>query len=181
MQTGRNISEPLSTSIPSISLKACRDITKKIYNYPIAKYFRQPVDEKNDNAPGYYEKIKRPMDLGTVLKKLDQNGYKNLREWKEDMNLIWNNSLEYNHPDTPIHWIAQELKDICHKLSDHIPSNEIEKWSYSCKKKHEKLVNLLYFVQDSRQKLRTSNPIKPTTIQNQSRTVVLNTNSNSSH
>ena len=40
--------------------------------------------------------IKKPMDLGTVLKKVKGQQYKDKRSFAEDLELIWSNCLEYN-------------------------------------------------------------------------------------
>ncbi|KAF3908444.1 hypothetical protein ABW21_db0202364 [Orbilia brochopaga] len=40
--------------------------------------------------------IKQPMDLGTVMKKLKQLAYKSKKEFIDDVNLIWQNCLQYN-------------------------------------------------------------------------------------
>ena len=43
--------------------------------------------------------IKRPMDLGTVLKKVKAQSYKDKKDFAADLELIWSNCLEYNsHP-----------------------------------------------------------------------------------
>ncbi|KAF3311088.1 Transcriptional activator spt7 [Orbilia oligospora] len=47
-------------------------------------------------APDYFNIIKQPMDLGTVMKKLKQLAYKSKREFIDDVNLIWQNCLQYN-------------------------------------------------------------------------------------
>ncbi|EPS42468.1 hypothetical protein H072_3613 [Dactylellina haptotyla CBS 200.50] len=47
-------------------------------------------------APDYFNIIKQPMDLGTVMKKLKQLAYKSKKEFVDDLNLIWQNCLQYN-------------------------------------------------------------------------------------
>ncbi|KAK6349990.1 Transcriptional activator spt7 [Orbilia brochopaga] len=47
-------------------------------------------------APDYFNIIKQPMDLGTVMKKLKQLAYKSKKEFIDDLNLIWQNCLQYN-------------------------------------------------------------------------------------
>ncbi|KAF3942141.1 hypothetical protein ABW19_dt0206708 [Dactylella cylindrospora] len=47
-------------------------------------------------APDYFNIIKHPMDLGTVMKKLKQLAYKSKKEFIDDVNLIWQNCLQYN-------------------------------------------------------------------------------------
>ncbi|ORD94228.1 Y0777 [Enterospora canceri] len=45
-------------------------------------------------APNYFEVISRPMDLGTMTKKLGL--YRSMAEFKADLDLIWDNCLAYN-------------------------------------------------------------------------------------
>lgn len=40
--------------------------------------------------------IKRPMDLGTVLKKVKGQQYKDKKSFAADLELIWTNCMEYN-------------------------------------------------------------------------------------
>ena len=48
------------------------------------------------DAPDYYNIIKHPMDLGSVLKKLKNLTYKSKQDFVDDLNLIWANCLKYN-------------------------------------------------------------------------------------
>jgi transcriptional activator SPT7 len=56
--------------------------------------FLKPVQKRE--APNYYDIIKRPMDLGTMSKKLKNYQYTSKAEFEVDLNLIWNNCLMYN-------------------------------------------------------------------------------------
>ncbi|KAJ9647200.1 Transcriptional activator spt7 [Coniosporium tulheliwenetii] len=56
--------------------------------------FLQRVNKRE--APDYYNVIKHPMDIGTMLKKLKQLQYKSKKEFVDDLNLIWANCLKYN-------------------------------------------------------------------------------------
>lgn len=40
--------------------------------------------------------VKNPMDLGTVLKKVKAQQYKDKKAFKADLDLIWDNCLLYN-------------------------------------------------------------------------------------
>lgn len=56
-------------------------------------HFKQPVDlEKH---PNYFEKITKPMDLGTIQKKFDSHEYVNHDELHADINLIFKNCYIY--------------------------------------------------------------------------------------
>ena len=133
------------TPFTPVSLRYCRNITAKILKYPVAIYFSKPVNPIEENVPDYFEKIKRPMDLGTVLDKLDKAQYPTIDKWKEEMTLIWTNAMLYNGIDHPIHIIAKELREKFRSLSEHIPRNNVEEWALSCQKKHEKLMRLIDF------------------------------------
>lgn len=58
--------------------------------------FTKPVD--TEEVPDYNLIIKRPMDLETMMTKIDMNCYLCAREFLDDIDLICRNALEYN-PD----------------------------------------------------------------------------------
>ncbi len=64
------------------ALKSCEE----------SKIFLNRVTKRE--APDYYEVIKKPMDLRIVQKKIGK--YNTFEEFKADLDLIWNNCLEYN-------------------------------------------------------------------------------------
>lgn len=51
--------------------------------------------------PDYHSVVKQPMDLSTVLSKIDLQKYITVREYLHDIDLIWRNALEYNPDDDP--------------------------------------------------------------------------------
>jgi hypothetical protein len=60
--------------------------------------FLQPVDISQ--APGYTEIVKKPMDLSTMEKKLNDGLYTSKELFLEDFNLIVKNCLIYNDENT---------------------------------------------------------------------------------
>lgn len=48
------------------------------------------------DAPNYYQIIKYPMDLNTVMKKLKALQYNSKKEFVDDLMIIWQNCLTYN-------------------------------------------------------------------------------------
>jgi transcriptional activator SPT7 len=56
--------------------------------------FLQRVSKRE--APDYYNFIKNPMDIGTMMKKLRSFQYKSKKDFVDDLHLIWNNCLKYN-------------------------------------------------------------------------------------
>lgn len=53
----------------------------------------------NLQVADYTTVIKQPMDLSTVLSKIDLHKYATVKDYLHDVDLIWKNALEYN-PDT---------------------------------------------------------------------------------
>ena len=61
-----------------------------------AYWFYEPVDPVKFNIMDYFDIITRPMDLGTVKKKLNFNAYETAGEFVEDMRQVWKNCFKYN-------------------------------------------------------------------------------------
>uniref|UniRef100_A0A665TM09 ATPase family AAA domain-containing protein 2 n=1 Tax=Echeneis naucrates TaxID=173247 RepID=A0A665TM09_ECHNA len=95
-----------------------RDVTNRLSQDKRFKAFTKPVDL--DEVPDYAEVIKKPMDLSTVLSKIDLHRYGTVKEFLEDVDLIWQNALEYNPDRDPsdrqIRHRACALKDTVHAI-----------------------------------------------------------------
>lgn len=61
--------------------------------------FTKPVDE--DEVPDYRDIIKEPMDLETMMTKIDQHEYECAQDFLRDIDLICTNALEYNPDRNP--------------------------------------------------------------------------------
>ncbi|GAA5955455.1 hypothetical protein JCM10213_000379 [Rhodosporidiobolus nylandii] len=73
------------------------------------------------DVPDYYDVIKRPMDLGTLLKKVRQQTYRTKKAFAEDLDLIWSNCLLYNsHPAHPLRTSAEALRAKSNQLLEFI-------------------------------------------------------------
>uniref|UniRef100_A0A7N6AG89 ATPase family AAA domain-containing protein 2 n=1 Tax=Anabas testudineus TaxID=64144 RepID=A0A7N6AG89_ANATE len=95
-----------------------RDVTNRLSQDKRFKAFTKPVDL--EEVPDYAEVIKKPMDLSTVLSKIDLHQYGTVKEFLEDVDLIWQNALEYNPDRDPsdrqIRHRACALKDTVHAI-----------------------------------------------------------------
>ena len=60
--------------------------------------FHTPVDTIKLGLPDYFKIIKKPMDLGTIKKRLDNNYYWCSKECVDDINLMFTNCYMYNKP-----------------------------------------------------------------------------------
>lgn len=159
MSTRTNRSFASTSSLSGVQKKYCTKVTEKIIKYPISVFFHKPVDEEKDGAPGYYDKIKKPMSLKQVLKRLDDNQYQSVNQWKDEMNLIWANATTYNNEGTYIYMIAKELKEVFRRFCEKIPKTELDEWTFQVAKTHSKLVKLLESKPDPTKKSNTSTTV----------------------
>ena len=53
------------------------------------------------DAPGYSVTIKSPMDLGTILDKVDRGIYTSLDSFARDIELVFSNCIQYNSLVSP--------------------------------------------------------------------------------
>jgi hypothetical protein len=82
--------------------------------------FAKPVDVENLNLSDYYQIIKKPMDLGTVKKKLENREYATPDEFAADVRLIFSNCYLYNGPNT-------DVVAMCKKVEVNFPMTNREK------------------------------------------------------
>jgi len=58
--------------------------------------FREPVDWRGLELHDYLDHVDKPMDLGTIKKRLERGQYKTAHECAEDCRLVWANCQAYN-------------------------------------------------------------------------------------
>ena len=73
-----------------------RDIINSLSKEIGADSFLKPVDPIKYDIPGYLDIIKRPMDLGTIKKKLVNNEYADQKDYIADVELVFTNCLLFN-------------------------------------------------------------------------------------
>ncbi|KAI4292147.1 hypothetical protein PAPHI01_1421 [Pancytospora philotis] len=82
--------------------------------------FLQPVTDAD--APGYSEAITRPMDLGTMRKKLDARAYVGVSDFNDDLELIVDNCYKFNAPGSEVYVCCEEFerlaRGLMHKQQD---------------------------------------------------------------
>uniref|UniRef100_A0A8C5TPQ0 ATPase family AAA domain-containing protein 2 n=1 Tax=Malurus cyaneus samueli TaxID=2593467 RepID=A0A8C5TPQ0_9PASS len=76
-----------------------RDVTHRLVIDRRFRAFTKPVDP--EEVPDYNAVIKQPMDLSTVLSKIDMHKYPTARDFLKDIDLICSNALEYNPVKDP--------------------------------------------------------------------------------
>lgn len=82
-----------------LDYKACIDMLVELMRHPSSWPFLVPVSKKD--APGYHQKIKKPMDFGTIRSNLNYMKYKNNQEFVHDLYLVLNNCWLFNPKSSP--------------------------------------------------------------------------------
>ena len=93
-----------------VDLKATRSVLQKLTQHKSAALFRQPVDPVRDQAPGYFEIIKRPMDLSNMRAKLEAGLYADRFAFEADFRLMIRNAKTYNGAETFVFKEAGKLE-----------------------------------------------------------------------
>jgi bromodomain-containing protein 8 len=72
-----------------------------------ATVFMNPV--RDDIAPGYKNVVKRPMDLSTIKKNIENGTIKATIEFQRDVMLMFTNAIMYNASNHEVHKISIEM------------------------------------------------------------------------
>jgi hypothetical protein len=106
----------------------CLHVLDSLQSYRISTVFARPVDPDRDHCPTYRQIIREPMDLGTVRKKLLAGQYHTIRQWKDDVDLIWANAIKYHGTGKPIASSAKQLQHFFRDLTKTFTDATVEDW-----------------------------------------------------
>ena len=81
----------------SLALKACVDLRNVIENESFGYFFKYPVNPYALSLSDYWKQVRKPMDLTTIKRKFFIGYYNNIRQFDQDMKLMFNNALAHNH------------------------------------------------------------------------------------
>ncbi|KAI1827990.1 putative Bromodomain testis-specific protein [Xylaria intraflava] len=84
-------------------LSFCSDLLNRMLSGPgfwtrLVGPFREPVRPNEDGVPNYFDKVKKPMDLSTIKKKMDRAEYNTAEEFEADVRQIFENCHTYWGP-----------------------------------------------------------------------------------
>nr|CAD2184319.1 unnamed protein product [Meloidogyne enterolobii] len=103
-----------------------KDVLKQAKNHKHAWPFQRPVDSIKLGIQDYHNVIKRPMDLGTIEKRLKNMYYYSAQECMKDIMQIFNNCYIYNPPEYGVYKMAKELEQFILMRISKIPTDECE-------------------------------------------------------
>jgi E1A/CREB-binding protein len=89
----------------------CLEALKVLQGHQHGWVFNSPVDPVELGLPDYFEVIKKPMDLGTIRKKLENNCYHSLDEFESHVHLTFDNAMLYNPEGSVVYNMAKEMKE----------------------------------------------------------------------
>lgn len=97
----------LETDLQPLRMILSRLMHNQTHN--IKGIFNEPVDPVALNLPDYTTIIKRPIDLGTIKRRLYANVYPSRQDAADDIRRVFTNAMLYNPPQNIIHKCAAEL------------------------------------------------------------------------
>jgi len=93
----------------------CQRILTQLLHHKFAFPFESPVDPVALNIPDYFEKITRPMDFGTIQKKLNAGDYEDVDNFAADVRLVFQNCWTYNPSTSDVYIMGSTLSGIFEK------------------------------------------------------------------
>jgi len=101
-----------------LQLRFCQEVIKELTNpkhWHFNQYFTHPVDPVALNIPTYFQIIRKPMDLGTIQNKLDNNVYEKAKDVEEDVRLVFKNCYKFNPEGDFVNQCGHQLEDLFNK------------------------------------------------------------------
>lgn len=126
----------------------CSSILKGLTKGSFSHVFMQPVN--TEQFRDYTKYVKKPMDLGTITKKLNSKprAYKDPAHFRDDVRQVWENCKQYNAPEAPVGKAGLGLSE---KFEKDWTRNMVEdKWKQiQLGKQQDALVSLVFRIDSS--------------------------------
>lgn len=139
MENSPSKKDPSAKQFTPEELSIWKGILLKLKKSAHAGPFLYPVDPQILNIPDYYDKIKNPMDLSTVSKKLETGLYDTPQEIKKDIEQMISNCYTYNQPDTAVYKMGQALEKYFKQLLTKASADRKRKPEDETEKKKQKI------------------------------------------
>lgn len=132
-------------------LSYCLRLVKDLIRLKDGYAFSRPIDQlwSPEQLPGYFDVVKRPMDLGTIRQQLEENHYMktsgegevesvdlDLDGFKSDVRLVFENAKAYNRPGDMFYESASRLLEKFEGKMQQLPS--LDETSQPSSKKSKK-------------------------------------------
>eukprot|EP00665_Eupelagonemidae_sp_cell47_P000112 gene111-7904_t len=90
--------------------RQCLNVVKKLMKSKDGWLFEVPVDWKLLQIPDYPDVVTNPMDLGTAKAKLEASKYSSVADFVADIELIWQNAIDYNGEESEMGEVALNMR-----------------------------------------------------------------------
>lgn len=101
-------------------------VIKAVIKHKMAWPFCKPVDSVKLGLPDYFKIIKKPMDLNTVQKRLNNNYYWCAKEATDDIEQVFKNCYIYNKPGEDVTVMSQTVEKFYQSKMKAMPPAEAE-------------------------------------------------------
>lgn len=101
-------------------------INKNLWKHQFAWPFHHPVDAVKLGIPDYHDIIERPMDMGTIKKRIENFWYYSAQECIADFRLMFNNCYKYNKDGEDVVYMARTLEGVLDSKLKQMPPDEVE-------------------------------------------------------
>lgn len=101
-----------------------RNLLDELARKRFALDFMQPVDAEALQVPTYYTIIRRPMDVGTIIQRVQNRYYYNVSELIQDFRLIISNCYTFNRPEDLVYRNGQKLEQFFEKVLAQMPPGD---------------------------------------------------------
>jgi len=111
------------------SLKYCNEVLRELFAKKHSGYawpFYKPVDAETLGLHDYHLIIKKPMDLGTIKRKMDSREYTSAKGFEEDVLQIFANCYKYNPPEHDVNRMGKKLEEVFRAKMARMPPQSLE-------------------------------------------------------
>uniref|UniRef100_A0A915A1B2 Bromo domain-containing protein n=1 Tax=Parascaris univalens TaxID=6257 RepID=A0A915A1B2_PARUN len=103
-----------------------KDVLDPLTRHQHAWPFISPVDAVKLNIPDYHSVVKRPMDLNTIGKRLQNSYYFSAEECMHDFETIFANCYEYNRKEDDVWLMCKNIENEYREKLRMLPTPEVE-------------------------------------------------------
>jgi len=95
------------------NISVCKEIVSALLAHEHSWIFAEPVDPSKLNIPLYFEVVRAPMDLGTIMEKLQRQTYFSVIDFARDLQLVWKNAKAFNQSESLVYKLASKFERDC--------------------------------------------------------------------
>ncbi|KAJ3069924.1 hypothetical protein HDU98_007032 [Podochytrium sp. JEL0797] len=88
----------------------CKSIIGTLLQHPAARPFLEPVDPVALGIPTYTKIVTRPMDFGTVARRVESRYYPTVKAFVADLQLVLDNCFRFNPEQHSVHGLGKQVE-----------------------------------------------------------------------